>query len=122
MPATRLANSKRISSSTRQPSSPERRQRPQALEHAEWAADELHQHAPVGLEQVARGEFGPQRSTLDIERGHDLAFLARLDARGRAPGHELRVTLDVVDERIHARRRLRDQRRTFHFTHGANLN
>src|SRR5688572_5223636 len=72
-------------------------QRPQPLEYPEWPADELHEHAAAGFEQITRGELGLEGAALDIERRHHLVFLARDDPRGSTPGHEIGITLDIVD-------------------------
>ena len=65
------------------------------------------------------------------ERARTGSFAQALIDEGLAEGASIARTLgarhnlpvvDIVDERVHSRRRLGDQRRTFHFTHGANWN
>ena len=57
---------------------------------------------PVGMGELQWG--------VDAVTGDHGALAAGLDARDRAAGYELRVSLDVGDERVELRRRERDQR------------
>src|SRR5438552_14706169 len=88
----------------------DRRQEPLSLEESERPLHQSHVHALLWVELVAGRELGTQRTTPHAERGDDLALAARIDTRACAPGDELRVALDVVDQRVHAALRLCDER------------
>src|SRR6202042_2505195 len=89
------------------------------FEHSERAADQVHENTTIGLQHIARGELALQRAALYADGRDDFLRCARLHFRVRAPGQELWITFDIVDEREQQRRRLADERRVLNFSHSA---
>src|SRR2546429_9803534 len=90
-----------------------------ALQGADGPAHQLHAEAALGLERVARGELTVQRAPPDAQRRDDLLLRARLHPGMGAPRQELRIALDVIDQREQLGSRLADQRRALDLSHAA---
>src|SRR6202035_4682340 len=97
----------------------DRRQPPLALQGAKRPAHQLHADAAVSLERVAGGELTVQRTLPDAKGRDDLLLRARLQPGVGAPGQELRIALDIVDEREQLGGRLADERRALDLSHAA---
>ena len=78
----------------------------------------LHGDVTIGGKLVAGGELGVQRAAPHRDAGDDFPLGSRLNLGARAPRQKLRIAFNVVDQREHALRRLRDQCRASDFPHG----
>ena len=90
---------------------------PVALERLEGAADEPHGDAPIGGKLIACGELGVQRPASHPDAGDEFPLGPGLNVRARAPRQKQWIAFDVVDQREHPLRRLRDQCRAPDFPH-----
>ena len=71
---------------------------PVVVEMLERPVGVAHVDAPSAVEPDMRGEALADHPEADHEVGDDLALRAAADARGEAPGQELRIALDLRDE------------------------